>query len=203
MTRDRRVHTVVLLLGLLLGSRLPVAAQSPGPAWATVVDADTRAPLRGVMVLRVWFLSGCGEPCPTTGPAPERAYHFHGEAISDESGRIMFPAHPVAPRRQDGRVEVGPRLYLFKAGYGGWWYEGLEADLETLEGLVIAMVPLKTREAREAYLEGRGEARVRGVHMPRGPQPPDDIPASALFYFERAVNAERAELGLPPVRFGR
>jgi hypothetical protein len=182
----------VLLLGLVVAWLLrPLPAA--GPWRAQLLDADTREPLEGVIVLALW------EKRTFAWPHPDRNYHDLDEVVSDRDGRFVIPARVVASRHPF-EVTIGPRLTIFKPGYGRWHFEGMPALWATdrdaaikqsevnrerfAHGGVVMMMPrAKTRQERKEVLD-----RVR----PEPEVPPEKYPRLLAAY-----NQERVSLGLP------
>ena len=93
-------------------------APSPWPPvyWAEeirarVIDADTKAPLEGVIVAANWELRD-----PWIGPVGQVAVM---EAVTDKDGRFTIPAWgPRLRGSLTGRLTFSdPRLLFFKSGY--------------------------------------------------------------------------------------
>ena len=189
------------LLGLLLASAAsPARAEAAGPWRVQVVDAETQAPLAGVVVVAVWERRRDGDM--------EIGYGRQGvvavvEAETDATGRLVIPARLfVQPPLAYGIR--GPALTLFTAGYGGWRFRGRERL--TGAGAVIEMRPLPTRRERIAYLEpagARDHAAAR-AGWSQAEEPPDlqELASADVRRFEAAVNAARAAVGLGPTGFG-
>ncbi len=113
-----RAVGAVALAGSLLGAGSGTAmalSYSAKPINASVIDADTRQPLSGVIVLVVWSLQdarGGGGP-----------YWIFEETVSDKSGHFGFAGWgpkkvPQEPGENPWRLGPDePVLYLFKSGY--------------------------------------------------------------------------------------
>jgi len=83
---------------------------------------------------------------------------------------------------------------LFKPGYGKWrirdwdkkprdWEYLSTAEVFEKDGIVIELLPLKTREERLHFYQSPGRT------------PPGLVPAERMRQFQEAENAERAYLG--------
>ena len=111
-------------------------------------------------------------------------------------------------------------MYIFKPGYGPWRFRGQNEvaqaegplwswrrqtwDRFTTSGVVIELRPLRTREERLKYID-RGWAPSDVLETGFRRQTPFglyffDVPLDRLSDFQRAVDEERASLGLGPRR---
>jgi hypothetical protein len=192
-----------LVLGLvLLSSSWSMASSaslyySDGPWKGKVLDADTREPIEGAVVLAVW-----NKVYAT--PAGDNSHFFDAlETLTDQKGEFLikeFKAINILPiiRRLDG-----PWFTIFKPGYtpfghssAGYHYfykyfpnSPLRVDSPTLtemfkKGIVIELARLKTREERMDAL-------------PLSDYPFSDYDEKKKNYI-RLLNEERIELGLDP-----
>ncbi len=104
-----------LLLGL--APSLPACADRYPPTYsaeaitATVVDAETKKPLPGVVVTANWQLLGGME-----GNYPVGQMNVL-ETVTDQHGRFTFPAWGPKKRPKGYLREDDPQLLLFKPGY--------------------------------------------------------------------------------------
>lgn len=147
--------------GLLVAGAV-TAARAAGPWRAQLVDAETKAPLEGVVVVALWtkHIRGPG------GASSE--YYDSEEVLTDREGRFtiqprsFFSLNPLVYFK-------GPKFVIFKPGYGQevWpgykeadqWPEekrkalGLYENLLQLDGIVLQMPRWRTLEARKKYIE--------------------------------------------------
>jgi hypothetical protein len=166
-------------------------ADAAGPWKAQVVNAETKQPLEGVVVLAWWsrHVRSFG------GPSGE--YRDSQEVATDKDGRFtitprsFFSLNPLVFFR-------GPFFAMFKSGYGDFaWpgYEGSEtwpkerqkaletaAQLLQLDGIVLEMPRLYGFEQRTAYLR-KLEIQILDVA-------PDKRP-----FMQSAIAEERRALG--------
>lgn len=99
---------------------------------ATVVDADTKAPLAGVHVIAEWAVRGGMNYGNVVG------YMNVMETVTDKDGRFHFPGWGPRPNFHFGTIfQEAPGLILFKAGYR---YTALENN-----GSVLKATPHKMR----------------------------------------------------------
>ncbi|MCI0372142.1 MAG: hypothetical protein L0214_12410 [candidate division NC10 bacterium] len=143
------------------------------------MDAETKQPLEGVVVLAVWtrHVRSFG------GPSSE--YHDSEEVLTDKDGRFtiaarsFFSLNPLVFFR-------GPRFLIFKPGYEqALWPGGTQREIwpeGNLEGIIIEMPALKSLNERKEYL-GRVGVGFSTV-------PPEKTPL-----LERAMTEERKALG--------
>lgn len=154
-----------ILMGLSLASVLLLAeaplATAAGPWRAQIVDAETKQPLDGVIVLAVWWkrIRGLG--------GASQDYYDSEEVLTDQEGRFtiaprtFFSLNPLA-------FFTGPEFVFFKPGYGrevwpGWYREakqwpeekrkrlGRYFELLQLDGIVFELPRLRSLEERKKY----------------------------------------------------
>lgn len=87
---------------------------SAEPITATIVDADSKQPLKDVIVVAHWQLVGGGSFVDSSGPAGELMVM---EAVTDADGKFHFPGW--GPKYDFlGRMQNDdPQLIIFKPGY--------------------------------------------------------------------------------------
>lgn len=146
----RSILVTMTLSSLLLFVGTVPPATADGPWRAQIVDAETKQPLEGVVVLAVWtkHVRSLG------GPSSE--YHDSQEVLTDKDGRFTIPArsfwslNPLIFFR-------GPRFLMFKPGSGrAIWAGGKQREIwpEEKPGDIIIELPrLKTLEERKEYLQ--------------------------------------------------
>ena len=111
----RNLTLILFCLGLL--PSLTACADRYPPAYsaeaitATVIDADTRKPLAGVVVTANWQLLGGMEGNYPVGQLEVL------ETVTDANGRFHFPAWGPKKRPKGYLREDDPQLLLFKPGY--------------------------------------------------------------------------------------
>ncbi|HZO42617.1 MAG TPA: hypothetical protein VFE97_25605 [Methylomirabilota bacterium] len=186
-----RTSVLLVLYAVLALHVSPAVAEAAGPWKAQVVDAETKQPLEGVVVLAWWTRS------VRSFGGPGEEYRDSQEVLTDKDGRFAIASrwfwslNPLVFFR-------GPFFAMFKSPYGGFrWpgYEGSEAwpqekrkSLQTaaqllqLEGLVLEMPRLRTAEQRNEYLKALD---VPAVAVPLDKQP----------LMQEAIAAERRSLG--------
>jgi hypothetical protein len=154
-----------------------------GPYRGRVVDAETKQPLEGAVVLAVWRQD---KVLPLRMPTVRYTVR---EAVTDQDGRFVIDAKAVeehAPRRT-----LHPSFKVFLPGYAAYNLSPFSARAYrqgefTGEGATIGLSQLKTREER--------------LQQIRSASPYDfsDDPFNDVPRFVEAVNRERASLHLQP-----
>jgi len=164
-------------------------AEAAGPWRAVIVDAETGQPVEGVVVLAYWMKY-------TGSPGGWGAtYYAADETVTGSDGRFEIPARITFTWVPFFTQIRGPEFKIFKPGYGRWdirkpeqpvdGQRKLPAELLAQDGAVIALPPLKTREARLEFYRHFGRT------------PPIDIPEDRTRRFYQADDLERTYLGFP------
>ena len=186
-----RKAALLVLAALVLG--WPSSAQANGPWKAQIVDAETGRPLEGVVVLAVWTARSAGQI------HPRDEFHDVDELVSDADGRIVIPARGETIPSKPRAVLMGPRILMFKAGYGRWGFREVETRRAELtdayareeafdrewakfagEGVVIVLPKLHALRDRERFVFTLGSGGLPEERIPR---------------FSEAVEQERRLLG--------
>jgi hypothetical protein len=155
-----------------------------GPYKGKVLDAETKAPIVGAVVLAVWYRG-----------APGLGVSSHGfldaeEVLTDKSGEFTVGEHSPASLIP-GTWVTGPNIKIFYPNYGYFpryqvtprdppgGYKGLLAEMEK-RVVVFELPPLKTRkEVLEAY---------QLVN-------PVEVPNEKKLKLNRLLNQQRKDLG--------
>jgi hypothetical protein len=184
---------VVGLLFALAVVMRAAAVEAAGPWRATIVDAETRQPLEGVVVLALF--TKC-----TAGWSGDYSCEYVDaeEAATGRDGRFEISPHPLP---SSWRTEIRSEFLIFMPGYGRarpanrprrvdpdpdqspTWSEILQAKDALLE-----MPPLKTWAARRDYYNFPGHT-VAGR-----------VPRDRWRRYREAENVERQYLGLSPLQ---
>jgi hypothetical protein len=130
-----------------------------GPSQAQLVDADTKEPLEGAVVVAVWW-----KATRTLG-GPSEEYHDSVELLTDPQGRFRVEArtfHSLNPLV----FFRGPDFLIFKPGYGRAVWPGYEtlptaerrrvnqyAALLQRPKIVLEAPRLRTVDGRREYLK--------------------------------------------------
>ena len=185
---------LVVLCGVLVVADPPAWSQDTemwdryldrprGPYQGQVVDAETKAPLAGAVVVALWWRN--------------RVYPFHSvaehyavrETVTDAEGRFFLDVKDVeegAPRRT-----YHPEFLVFQPGYGSYPRKhvsptGLTVGKFERPGTVVELPRLVDREERRKHL------------WLFGPHNYSDKPFRDLPELMRGINTERIAIGLEP-----
>ncbi len=195
------IRSFGLMMGLvLLASNWSFAKSvslyySDGPWKGKVIDAQTKEPIGGAVVLAVWEKI-------YPGLAGNQSYFFDAaESVTDPEGQFFIKEFKAINILPIVRWLDGPWFRIFKPGYTpfGNNYDyfhkyfpnsPLKVDRITLaelfkKGVTVELLRLKTREDRLEAISGPGP--VVGV-------PYDKMPT-----LMGLINIERKELGLDPI----
>ncbi len=181
-----RNYYFFVLLTLLAGCGPVSPLFAGGPYKGKVIDAETKAPIVGAVVLGVWYRG-----------APGLGESSHGfldaeEVLTDNNGEFVIAEHSPASLIPGTWVD-GPRIIIFYPNYGFYpIYQispspklGRDELNEALEKhAVIALPPLKTREEK-----------LKAYQL----VDPDEVPSEKKLNLNRLMNQQRKELGLKPV----
>lgn len=139
------VYRLVLVGSLALGACAATGAYSVGPFQGKIVDAETKQPLDGAVVLAVWYKQG-----PVGGPGgPPSLFYDAQEIMTGSNGEFFLPGisgfFPLSKLR-------GPRFFIFKPGYGSYprfapsdeWRDRLVSG----KYVTIELMPARTPEMR-------------------------------------------------------
>jgi hypothetical protein len=185
---------VVALCGVLVMAGSPASSQDTerwdryldrprGPYRGQVVDAETKAPLAGAVVVVRWLRD---RVYPVYMVAENYAVR---ETITDAEGRFFLDAKDVeerAPRRTRR-----PGFLIFLPGYGSYPKQhvsptGFTGGMFERPGTIVELPRLVDREERRKHL------------WSFGPHSYSDKPFRELPELMRRINAERISLGLEP-----
>ena len=190
------------LAGILLGLTVLVgapdlASAAKGPWRGQVLDAETKQPLEGVVVLAYWNRYRFSLAQLVVGhQAPE--FFDAVEAVTDAEGRWEIPKKSFPFFADIG----GPFFHYFKPGYGRWRYAGQDtAEWRQLPG------EERMRRAKEMALAvwteegGKVEllpARTREEVHTKMDSIPDGAPDSKVPLSRDAIDKALIGVGLPP-----
>jgi hypothetical protein len=184
----------VLLVALTLVVGGPACeAMAGGPYQGQVVDARTKEPLSGAVVLVYWNLAA-----PAIGHGPAEEFLDSDEAITDAEGRFVVARNPPIASIPGTWVR-SPTITIFKPGYGYFpryfsidpplpptGHDGLLRLMES-QTVVFSLPRLATRNERLDVI---------------GTINPMVVPGAKKTQFLRLLNAERAAFYLPPAYEG-
>ena len=172
-----------LSMALVLGFGSCALTQESFPVFyrGQVVDVDTGRPLPGVLVVFLWERDVYS---PATSKVT-REFHAATEVLTDKNGRFQISAAPEA--------SVGPFL----------------VEIRTTDPIFFApgyFLPYKAKSEGEPFRD-RTVVYMQRAENPREALEP--LPLSSSFPFShtplllKALNQERARLGLPPIQPGK
>jgi len=192
----------ILFIALLMSGTTDAAFEPPGegPWRGTIVDAETKQPLEGVVVFALW-----NERYGSIGGYAGGGYFYSEEVVTGADGgftirRLKRSFNPFS-------IIQGPDFTIYKPGYGRWHFQGdgewltLRGDelnrsvnamwqrFNSEQGVVIELRPLKSVEER---LQSTG-----------GLLPMPDVPRSKYPRLLEAIDRERASLGFKPSNLRR
>ena len=178
-----RVGATSLLALLWSGCAGHVVYASPAYR-GRVVDAETRQPLAGAVVLAVWY-----QETPVAPHGPAKDYHDALELLTDANGEFAVPERthftPI------GKI-LAPEFVVYSPGYasfpglGAWPQDSREVDAAYAKReFNFKLTRLKRREERLRRQYPFGLLKVPDAKMPN---------------LIRLVNDEGHALGLPPIR---
>ncbi len=146
-----------------------------------VIDAETKEPLVGAVVLAIWYREAPG----LGGHGPAEDYHDALEVLTDAQGEFTVPAktHLTAI----GKIRE-PELVIYYPGYG--YYNGFQVrptDKEIIAAYKqrffhVELRKLKTREEKLRNLDAR----------------PARVPIEKMLNLTKLLNVEATSLGLSP-----
>lgn len=156
----RSIFLGTMFLLIIAFHAFPPSLKASGPWKAQVVDAETKQPLQGVVVLAVWY-----RYWPAVEDLGAFGYVDSEEVITDKDGQFTIKARSFIPF--DPFVLEEPEFHFVKPGYGRWRFQrdegGLRLDVRDRKlpyqdagrlgdkGTMIELVPLKTREERVQF----------------------------------------------------
>ncbi len=161
-----------------------------GPYRGTVVDAETKKPLAGAVVLAVWFQETI---VLVTAHGPAVEYHDSLEVLADSGGDFVVPQK--THMTLFGRIRE-PDFVVYYPGYAPYpslkaQPQGEDVDIAYEQKVFrVELTKLKTQEERRVG--------VRDLPVSIAGVPDAEMPNLV-----RLVNKERQDLGLQPVRLGR
>lgn len=171
---------VIALLNILTFSVFAGCASAirvDGPYEGRIIDADTREPIEGVVVLGVW-----SKEYPTVAGATHK-YHDAEETVTDRNGEFVITGKGVLVLSN----VIHPRFLIFKAGYS--YEEGSYSSFKEFAKEIKwegekAIIPLKklTMDGRKKY------------GMPSRP----NIPLEKMMLLTEEINKERVAQGATP-----
>ncbi len=188
-----RIVGIAMLGVLLLSAPPPLGAQLwerylkgyHGPYRGRVIDAETKEPLAGAVVVAIW------ERVKVQLLHSSTVFYNAREVPTDANGEFVLHAEDV--ERDAPHQTLRPFFIIFFPGFGSYpGYQiapkGFLGAIFEGTGVTVELPRLRTREDRLDI--------VRGL-------PPLDVPDEKMPNLIRLMNAERVSLGLDPVHLHR
>jgi hypothetical protein len=150
-----------------------------GPYEGRVIDADTREPIEGVVVLGVWYKEN-----PGPGGAVSE-YYDATETVTDKNGEFKIDGLGLLVISNVIPMDV----LIFKAGYE--YESGLWSALKKYAKKIKwegnkAIIPLRKLTMEERKKQGT-------------PDYPSEAPQEKIMLMLKEINKDRTERGLEPV----
>lgn len=147
--------TWVTLLYAVIASPLHAAGSFHG----TVVDADTKKPLKGAVVVVVWYRK------PIISMDGPQYFHKAIEVLTDAHGKFSVTSKPGIDWNPLTFVLEHPHIVIFKPGYGPYPYEHVKPrdaivngqvvrlnwEQELLKGTMVELPKLRNENERTKY----------------------------------------------------
>lgn len=188
------------IIGILGVNSLALASSasfyySDGPWMGRVIDAETKEPIEGAVVLAVWNKV-------YASPTGRQHYFFEAkEVLTDKDGKFFIPKFSALNFLPIIRSIEGPEFTIFKPGYTSFPGPGynyfhkyfprspLRVDLITLrelfkKNITIELLKLKNKEERIDVLPSISSPFSGNENKKKN--------------FIRLINVERVYLGLDP-----
>lgn len=149
-----------------------------------VLDAETKEPLAGAVVLAIWYREVSFIPFAAHSPAED--YHDALEVLTDAQGEFTVPAKTHLTTI--GKIRE-PRFIAYYPAYAPFpslqaWPQGNDVDIAYRhKQFQIRLARLKAREERLDSLPTR----------------PARVPLEKMTNLTRLINVERINLGLSPL----
>ena len=181
MGRNRYILVIGLSILIFLTGCIRHVVRVEGPFKGRVVDAETREPIEGVVVLGVWYLDTW-----TIAGAVGRFYDAE-ETVTDEKGEFTMPGKTIRVLTNLGYVYV----MIFKAGYSyrGGTKKGFKTgslkDQFKWEGS-RAIIPLRKLTVEEM---------MKHHDLP---EPPGEASLEKVILMLKEIDKDKIERGLEP-----
>lgn len=188
--RHPTVTVLIAASALLLPAFLAIdPTWADGPYRGKVIDAETKQPIEGAVVVGVWRRQ------PALAMHPKYLFEEAKEVSTDKDGEFTLPGHFSFKSILSPLSEVWVDIYIYKPGYGSFprfqtfprVKQSHDDKIRPFETHGLVELPrLQTREERLAIIyEG----------CPAG-----DIPDEKISNLLAAMNVGHVELGFQPTR---
>jgi len=188
-----------LLLGLAVLVGVPeLASAAKGPWRGQVLDAETKQPLEGVVVLAYWYRYRFDVSQLVVGGHQAPEFFDAVEAVTDAQGRWEIPkkSFPFF-------ANIGVFFSCYKPGYGRWYYAGQDTaewrQLRSEEQMRRAKEMALAVWTEEGSKVEMRPARTREEVVTKMESIPPLVPESKARLSLDAINKARSAVGLSPV----
>ncbi len=171
-----------LLLLLATGCGVFYPFHAGGPYKGRVIDAETKQPLEGAVVLAVW-----DKEYPSVG-GPVPYFLDSEEVLTDLNGRFVVGKHP--PMTFSLAFVAGPRILIYSPGHGIYPHHRVSPKMGIGTDELLRMM-----EKEELIIELPRLTREERLYSIRDINDPD-VPNEKKRHLLRLRNIERKELGL-------
>jgi len=171
---------MVFLLFLILLIPSAGCASEQGPWHGKVIDAETKQPIEGAVVVAVFHKSSIA-----LGSGPVDYFYAAKETLTDKNGEFNIPVFKYYHISLISGIKK-PEFTIFKPGYGSFPYYQISPQ-ETpydlfLKGAVVELPKITDKNKRLEILSST-EGRI-------------DTPYKKVPIFIKLINEENANLGL-------
>ncbi len=183
----RTMGVIVIMSFLLLGPGCISVQVFGGTYEGRIVDADTGAPVDGVVVLAIWYVEY---------RLADRWHEYYDASETVTDARGDFSVRELSLRLTKGELQPA-MFFIFKAGYevrelSSW--ASLKKDIVFSKRVKWegerAIIPLK-----EVTIEQRKKGRAGGYRPP----PMPDVPREKMPMTLKEINKDSVERGLGSV----
>lgn len=186
--RHPTITALIAASALLLPAFLAIdPTWADGPYRGKVIDAETKQPIEGAVVVGVWRRQ------PALAMHPKYLFEEAKEVLTDKDGEFTLPGHFSFRSILSPLSEVWVDIYIYKPGYGSFprfqtfprAKQSHDDKIKPFETHGLVELPkLKTREER--------------LEVVREACPSGDIPDEKLQHLITAMNVDWTNLGLDP-----
>lgn len=173
----KRIFLFIVIAFLFSGC---AHAFAKGPWSGRVIDAETKEPIEGAVVVAVW------EEDYAAAIQRGRVFRDAAESLTNSEGYFEIEARTFLPMLPDGKI-VGPKITIFKPGYG--YYPRFQISPRRGTGSyfdkpnsVVELPKLHTKEERLKNKPDKHTPNVEDEHK--------------IKLFIHLLNIERKDLGL-------
>ncbi len=159
-----------------------------GPYYGKVVDAETKAPIEGAVLVLVFFTNKYGSPGGPVGHQVDVK-----EAVTDKNGEFRTPAYRYFKYRIFSTWDPNPMATIYKSGFGCYRdHKQAKLDVE-----IVPSYTLPARQYTTAFLPKLLTIEERMAPGSRCTMPTTSYDQTPLYAKE--VNVERKARGLEPL----